>query len=898
MSEELAKLKVVLEADKSPLRKTMQEARNEIKRTTDSISREVDKARSPFSKLNPEIRKVLDSCKKMRAEFRKKAGFPEEGLGNAIKNSFSDKLKKAQINAGLKEYTEEYNQARSDMERSEKTLERLKQKMRDLDASGVSRQSAEFKKLVDQIDRAKRQVDGYNGKILRMKALGEDVKFSGFKNITGGILSKTFSGMKAVFSAIGAPAIKIASGAFAALIQRFISGIPFINKTKSSFNGLGRSGKGLSGILRTLGTSAKFMLASFLIRGSLNGAKEGFENLAQYSERTNSSISMLMSSLTQLKNALAAAFAPILNVVAPILDFIIQKIISVVNAIGQLTSALTGNGSYIRAKKVNQDYAASLSQTSKGAEKAQKANEKLKKTLLGFDQIHKMDDNSDSDSGTSGGLSPSDMFENQGIESSISDFAKRIKDAWEKADFTEIGTIVGNKLNDALNRIPWSKIKETSRRIARSIATFLNGFIKSADWKLIGNAFAQGLNTVIEFGHTFFNTFDWKSFGKSLSDGVNGFVQNFEWKTAAEALSAKIKGILDTANAFIENTDWWNLGEQIWSFVKNVDWTGITERLAESIGAAIGGLFALIGGFLEDAWGKLAEWWHKTAYKDGKFSIKGLLNGILDTLASIGSWIYEHIFQPFITGFKRAFGINSPSTVMAEQGHYIVEGLYKGVLDKIDKVLQWFGKLPERVKTAIGDISEKVKSKGKDIVSGIKSGYESTKDRIRTAVSGIPGLIKSGMGNIWDVGRNAIKSFIDGFKSLSIPTPHFETNGTYSIAGINTPIPKVKVRWYASGGFPDTGEMFVARENGPELVGRMGNRSAVANNGQIIEGIKAGVFEAVMDAFTAAGQFFGSVGEKQVVLELTLMCDSETAYRIVRKGKQKYEGRYSIIETI
>ena len=490
------------------------------------------------------------------------------------------------------------------------------------------------------------------------------------------------------------------------------------------------------------------------------------------------------------------------------------------------------------------------------------------------------------------------MFENQGIDSSISDFAKRIKDSWEKADFTEIGAIVGNKLNDALSRIPWSKIKETSRKIARSIATFLNGFIKATNWNIVGNTFAQGLNTVIEFGHTFINTYDWSTFGKSLSNGVNGFVQNFEWVKAAETFSGYVKGFLDTVNAFIENVDWWNLGEQIWSFVENVDYGGIAERLAELIGAAIGGLFALIGGFLEDAWGKLADWWHRTAYKDGKFTIKGLLKGIWDALASIGSWIYEHIFQPFITGFKRAFGINSPSTVMAEQGHYIVEGLYKGVLDKIDKVLQWFGKLPERVKTAIGDISGKVKSKGKDIVSGIKIGYENAKEGIRTAVSGVPGLIKSGIGNLRDVGKNAIKSFIDGFKSLSIPTPHFETNGTYSIAGINTPIPKVKVRWYASGGFPDTGEMFVARESGPELVGRMGNRSAVANNGQIIEGIKAGVFEAVMDAFTAAGKFFGGGGENQVVLELTLMCDSETVYRIVRKGKQKYEGRYSIVEMI
>ena len=50
-----------------------------------------------------------------------------------------------------------------------------------------------------------------------------------------------------------------------------------------------------------------------------------------------------------------------------------------------------------------------------------------------------------------------------------------------------------------------------------------------------------------------------------------------------------------------------------------------------------------------------------------------------------------------------------------------------------------------------------------------------------------------------------------------------------------------KLSFYAQGGFPTTGQMFVAREAGPELVGTIGNRSAVANNEQIVEGISAGV---------------------------------------------------------
>lgn len=53
-----------------------------------------------------------------------------------------------------------------------------------------------------------------------------------------------------------------------------------------------------------------------------------------------------------------------------------------------------------------------------------------------------------------------------------------------------------------------------------------------------------------------------------------------------------------------------------------------------------------------------------------------------------------------------------------------------------------------------------------------------------------------------------------------------------------------KMEKFAAGGFPNHGEMFIAREAGPELVGRIGNRTAVANNDQIVQGITYGVSNA------------------------------------------------------
>lgn len=55
---------------------------------------------------------------------------------------------------------------------------------------------------------------------------------------------------------------------------------------------------------------------------------------------------------------------------------------------------------------------------------------------------------------------------------------------------------------------------------------------------------------------------------------------------------------------------------------------------------------------------------------------------------------------------------------------------------------------------------------------------------------------------------------------------------------------------FASGGFPEEGQMFIARESGAEMVGTIGSRTAVANNDQIVAAIEGGVFRAVSAAMS------------------------------------------------
>ena len=72
---------------------------------------------------------------------------------------------------------------------------------------------------------------------------------------------------------------------------------------------------------------------------------------------------------------------------------------------------------------------------------------------------------------------------------------------------------------------------------------------------------------------------------------------------------------------------------------------------------------------------------------------------------------------------------------------------------------------------------------------------------------------------------------------------------------------------YADGGYPDVGQMFIAREAGPELVGTMGGKTAVANNDQIVSGISSGVYQAVIQALRDGGSVQKQGGDIYITIE-------------------------------
>lgn len=86
---------------------------------------------------------------------------------------------------------------------------------------------------------------------------------------------------------------------------------------------------------------------------------------------------------------------------------------------------------------------------------------------------------------------------------------------------------------------------------------------------------------------------------------------------------------------------------------------------------------------------------------------------------------------------------------------------------------------------------------------------------------------------------------LHGASTMGVVVPVIVAAVAAGVVGITA---AVKAAQFANGGFPEDGQLFIANEAGPELVGTMNGHAAVANNMQIVDGIKQGVIEALSDS--------------------------------------------------
>lgn len=202
---------------------------------------------------------------------------------------------------------------------------------------------------------------------------------------------------------------------------------------KQSLDKVSKAQKKANGLLGSFGKQLKsILLATFIfntIRKALNsliqGAKEGFENLYKGNEQFQNSVNSLKASFLTLKNSLAAAFSPLVEIAIPYIQRVIEWITKAINLMGQFFAALTGRKTYTKAVKQT---AAAFEEATEAAEDETKAVNKQLSPLDKLNNLSSQKEDDKKEDKTTGGMDPGTMFEEVPIDNSVLDFLQKIKD--------------------------------------------------------------------------------------------------------------------------------------------------------------------------------------------------------------------------------------------------------------------------------------------------------------------------------------------------------------------------------------------------------------------------------------------------------------------------------------
>lgn len=375
-----------------------------------------------------------------------------------------------------------------------------------------------------------------------------------------------------------------------------------------------------------------------IVSGALvfNLISAGLRKTTEWMGSAALSSATLRAALGNLQGAASTAAAPLLQAILPALTAIANAAATAFYYIAQLVSFLTG-----KSIGASQGAAKAMGKYAKAAKSAGSAADGA---LAKFDELDVLDKNS---GGGAGAITPNYDFNTD------NPFLDEILQAIKDGDWYGVGQLIGEKLRDSLNAIPWPDIQDKARAWATNIANCINGFIEVPGlWEAIGHTVAQGLNTALIFADTLMQgihwdslgagiarglttavaELDWPLLGRVLTDGmraailtlysfvqtytgwadlgnsiaacINSAIANIPWMEAGLGLSGFVVGLLHTLIATVQGTDWTALGQNIVSMVSAIDWVG----LFSAMGTLAIDVLQAINGILDQVdWGAVGQ---------------------------------------------------------------------------------------------------------------------------------------------------------------------------------------------------------------------------------------------------------------------------------------------------
>lgn len=394
----------------------------------------------------------------------KKQTVQQAKLNSEIKKTIRDikQVEAAQKAASeIKTPTADYAKLQGDLKFIEKEYEKAQNKIDDLESKGKknTRIYEEWKTRLEQakigVDDVKEEIQDLvqKGKAFTLGDTAKQTKLDGqLVGLKDKLTSQLIRHKEINFE------IDKQSKSVSKLTKNLVTATRQTSKMKKGVSGINIPFKGLT---KTVLKYAFGIRSLYILVRRLKAALiDGFKNLIQFRDGNNAlnkAVSELLSSLSQLKNNFAAAFAPIVTAIIPLITRLVTWINSAVEAISRLIAMLSGQSTWLRAKKVQQDYAKSLEKTGGAAKSASKQ-------LAAFDKLNVL--NSDNGGG-GGGSGATELFEEVPLENTLEDF-----------------------LNSDL-------IKKVKDKLKELWDLFKKGFFDAlGDWKSRVQTIKDGLNTI------------------------------------------------------------------------------------------------------------------------------------------------------------------------------------------------------------------------------------------------------------------------------------------------------------------------------------------------------------------------------------------------------------------
>ena len=623
------------------------------------------------------------------------------------------------------------------------------------------------------------------------------------------------------------------------------------------------------------------------VRSFIRLTKEGIQNLAQYSKETdnafNGAMSRMMSKVTELKNSFSASVAPIIQAIEPYVVSAVNVLIEGFNKVSLLMATLFGQETFYQAIPVTEDYADSLGSAANNAKE-------LKKQLLGIDELTVLEDKSTGD----GKADPSDMFKIETVENHRSEANKLVEDFKEilGAAVSIGGILLGWKISEGVADVLHTLLnvsKSATLKKGLGITMMLSGFALQYDgmidifsgqgdlmnyvkaalgaalgiggslltfgtgpvgWtvgigiSLVTTIVAWTLGQKIAYENSDFykqiqdlqaRITETQEFTKQIEVNIQTRYKNFESvKNEYDGYIKILDKIFELNEIPVKTAEQIDLMKSYIGVINSLGLEGLTlnfDEATKKIKETKEEIYAVIEALKAQALQEAAYDSVVQIYKE-QLEAKRTLTKATEELAEASKLVadaqaeHERVVRAYNEEIARLTGGNQDATVQAAAAA-IATAKYGAELYQTSRALSDAEKTQEEAAKAVEELTDEIETLCREL-----GYYESALSDAARETSGAASEISSAFDDatrsVAEM-RNALSGLKSSGVNLEVTTP--------------TMVPA-----FAGGGFPAVGEMFIARESGPEWVGRMGSRNVVANNDQIVAGIasaNSGVISAV-----------------------------------------------------